>query len=617
MAARHPRLGVYRCGDFKGVLSKPSAKDPPVFAVHEGELWSATLHDGGSDDLTNQRWQMKGDRSGELVDEGQTLKEFDGETLVRTWVYCRLSENCEPPSTKFPSRNFFQAVILKNPEENEEGSPDTDTLVKETAGCALPEGPILRQIELVKLYTGNSLYRQVNTALRDDDFVQMRYYAAYIKELRDVFLTDHDYQIIKPFEGTVWRGIGVPGDTDEWVHKYYQPKSQIVWTGFTSTAKVKEKAWGGGIVFEIRCYPPPGTYDDDDPEYAPADVCEFSCYPSEDEVLFPPNVRFTVAWTQKEEDGTWLVVCNINSLESEASDGLVQFGQKVSPWGVLKASLDSLSRAVKDMDQADEKQVEDDAVEKPKDSKQPQKPKEAQQTGRAKEAEQDKNAKVAEKAQRAKELEDIAKTMDSEHLRFGGPLPNSTVGNDAEIPKNSQFKTSAVMPDSHIKARQGRPPAVAAGAGPLPARESLYQPDPARSSIPTDAAFLQQLPHWATSPAQLASNQVPQAGFSAMPVQAPLWSAPLLPQSQPLGPALDSRIFAASPQVNNWALPRSPSGTLHMDHTFAQAAKANHLASIHGQMAQHWASLAGRLSSVSPSGDPPRTGLPDRRPLFR
>jgi len=319
VATRLPRLGVYRCGSYKALLSNPG--DCPVFAVHEGESWSAKLHPQGEDDLKNPRWEMHGGRAGTIVDTGQSLREFDGENVVRVWVYCRLQEDCEPPSTKFPTTNFFNAVILKNPQENEgDESPDTDTLVLKEAGSNLPEGPILRQIELVKLYTGNALYRKVNKALRDDDYASMRYFAAYIKELRDVFLTDHDYQIIKPFEGTVWRGIGVPGDTTEWVHQNYQPQTQIVWTGFTSTAKSKEKAWGGGIVFEIRCYPPPGTYEDDDPEYAPADVCEFSCYPSEDEVLFPPNVRFTVAYTQQEEDSTWLVVCNINSLETEASD---------------------------------------------------------------------------------------------------------------------------------------------------------------------------------------------------------------------------------------------------------------------------------------------------------
>ena len=40
-------------------------------------------------------------------------------------------------------------------------------------------------------------------------FERIEKFGPYIRELRDVFLTDHAYQIIKPFVGVVWRGISV------------------------------------------------------------------------------------------------------------------------------------------------------------------------------------------------------------------------------------------------------------------------------------------------------------------------------------------------------------------------------------------------------------------------
>merc|ERR1712100_650455 len=115
----------------------------------------------------------------------------------------------------------------------------------------------------------------------------MRYFAAYIKELREVFLTDHHYQIINPFEGVVWRGICVPNPVE--AIKDYKPGKDFVWAAFTSTTTNRNKGLQfGNILFEIHCEPPEGTYDDDDWEFAPARISEFSVFPNEEEILFPP-----------------------------------------------------------------------------------------------------------------------------------------------------------------------------------------------------------------------------------------------------------------------------------------------------------------------------------------
>jgi len=150
----------------------------------------------------------------------------------------------------------------------------------------------------------------------------MRLFGSYIRELRDVFLTDHEYQIIKPFEGTVWRGISRVPDLER-AKQLYKPGKDFLWTAFTSTTTDKSVAmrWGQ-IVFEILVDPPDGMYDDEVWEFAPADIKEFSAYRNESEVLFPPNVKFRVIEVG-EEQGKPLVKCIATALDGVG--GQVEF----------------------------------------------------------------------------------------------------------------------------------------------------------------------------------------------------------------------------------------------------------------------------------------------------
>lgn len=83
----------------------------------------------------------------------------------------------------------------------------------------------------------------------------------------------------------------------------------------------------GNCVFEITCQPPTGHYDDDDPEYAPASVEKWSWFPSEKEILFPPNVKFRVVTIKKPDPSTGLskpvIVCETVGLDTD--DGIVDF----------------------------------------------------------------------------------------------------------------------------------------------------------------------------------------------------------------------------------------------------------------------------------------------------
>lgn len=160
----------------------------------------------------------------------------------------------------------------------------------------------------------------MNQALREDDLDKMKCFGAFIKELRGVFLTDHKDQILSPFRGTVWRGITVP-DLEKALQDY-QPKKDFVWTAFTSTSTNKQVSLGfGNIVFEIRCDPPQGTYNDENFEFAPANIQPFSVFPNEEEILFPPNVKFRVCEVQmpsaQNKLQSPLVICDTKAFDGD------------------------------------------------------------------------------------------------------------------------------------------------------------------------------------------------------------------------------------------------------------------------------------------------------------
>merc|ERR1712084_113637 len=111
--------------------------------------------------------------------------------------------------------------------------------------------------------------------------------------------------------GKVYRGITVP-NADLFL-KDYQPGMTFVWGAFTSTTDDMQVAaeFSGNILYEIHCLEPvTGTFDDDIPEYAPADIRSFSDFAQEAEILLPPNVRFRVITIQKRRDlSVPVVVC--------------------------------------------------------------------------------------------------------------------------------------------------------------------------------------------------------------------------------------------------------------------------------------------------------------------
>jgi len=217
----------------------------------------------------------------------------------------RMTEDIQAPvgyvSGGYPTENFIKAVIEKDLSKNEHDAPDTQTIcnIKGKYHKALPDDPKARQKELVRIYTMETqIYPQMNLALRQDHFQRMKYFGAFIKELRDVFYTDHIDQIIDPYIGACYRGITVP-NVMQFISEYV-PGFEFVWTSFTSTTANKEMAGGfGNLLFEIHCREPAtGSFDDEFPEYAPADIKMFSDSKEESEILIPPNTRLRVITIQ-------------------------------------------------------------------------------------------------------------------------------------------------------------------------------------------------------------------------------------------------------------------------------------------------------------------------------
>jgi len=155
----------------------------------------------------------------------------------------------------------------------------------------LPEDPMQRKQVLISLYTGNALYHVVNRCLLYDDAAKMRPLAGYIRELREVFRADLAPRLLAPFTGRVYRGITLadPGS----VLQGLQVGEEFVWAAFTSTSPTRP--FGGNIKFEIQCSL---AIDGQTAHYAPGRVAHCSQFVNEDEVLFPPHVRFRVMSVQ-------------------------------------------------------------------------------------------------------------------------------------------------------------------------------------------------------------------------------------------------------------------------------------------------------------------------------
>ena len=185
-----------------------------------------------------------------------------------------------------------------------------------------------QQKDAIHLYSGNSVYQQMNQALRKDDENGLKSFGSLINLTMQPVCFDAMQKpdsVLKPFVGTVWRGCTL-SSADQ--NQYHQG-NVVVWEGFSSTSKTSTSAFGGNCIFEIHCSKclmqaqnnGQGLKTKD--FFVPAQIQHLSQFPKEDEVLYPPYTKFRVVNRVQNASGIHVV---LETQEFPNLEGLVQKG---------------------------------------------------------------------------------------------------------------------------------------------------------------------------------------------------------------------------------------------------------------------------------------------------
>ena len=199
-----------------------------------------------------------------------------------------------------------------------------------------------QQKDAITLYSGNSVYQQMNQALRQDDENGLKYFGLLVNLTMQPFCFDAMQKpdsVLKPFVGTVWRGCTLSfADQNQ-----YHQGNVVVWEGFSSTSKASTSAFGGNCMFEIHCSKclmeaqsnGQGLKAKD--FFVPAQIQHLSHYPNEDEVLWPPYTRFRVV---KRVQNTSVTMVVLETMEFPSLNLLVKQGK----WDQVQQGLAARSQ---------------------------------------------------------------------------------------------------------------------------------------------------------------------------------------------------------------------------------------------------------------------------------
>ena len=193
----------------------------------------------------------------------------------------------------------------------------------------------------IHLYSGNSVYSQMNKALREDDMMGLKEFGSLVNLTMQPFsfsAMQAPCSVLKPFFGTVWRGCNL-SKTDL---KKYQVGEVVLWEGFSSTSCKPGSAFGGNVVFEIHCSKalmqlpknekqPQGTQQD---LFVPAQIHHISAYPQESEVLYAPYTKFRIVGRYDQFSSTHVI---LETMEFPSLALLVKEGK----WDEVKKGLEA------------------------------------------------------------------------------------------------------------------------------------------------------------------------------------------------------------------------------------------------------------------------------------
>ncbi|CAK9051787.1 unnamed protein product [Durusdinium trenchii] len=150
----------------------------------------------------------------------------------------------------------------------------------------------------IRLYSENSVYAQMNQALRHDDMTGLKEYGSLINLTMQPFGLSamKTHSVLKPFVGTVWRGCNLSSSDLQ----KYEVGEVVLWEAFSSTSTSPSSAFKGNVVFEIHCNKALEVQKGDEHELkdlfndliVPAQIHHLSKYPNENEVLYPPYTKF-------------------------------------------------------------------------------------------------------------------------------------------------------------------------------------------------------------------------------------------------------------------------------------------------------------------------------------
>ena len=165
-----------------------------------------------------------------------------------------------------------------------------------------------------------SLYYLMNAALRGKN-------RSGVSEWRDfIWLLLHAMRKIeKPSERSVYRGIKIEPGMFGSSRPNLKTGLDVTWSGFSSTASTINVmntflgTEGERIMYDIELTEPLAR-----------DIRPFSVFPSENELLLPPNFSFEIVSTFDTGGGLTMVQCK----QTETLDVLLDFGATPSTWNV-------------------------------------------------------------------------------------------------------------------------------------------------------------------------------------------------------------------------------------------------------------------------------------------
>ena len=193
------------------------------------------------------------------VDSARAMPETLLETLHDSLVYAAIAATGYSSSKSPDATASTQGPLVREDEDTPlQYRPNFVKFVLSSAGKHyahfLPNVSNKAALEeaAIRLYSGNTVYAQMNQALRDDDVDGLWEYGGLIKLTMQPFGFDamqSQGSVLKPYVGIVWRGCQLSSSA----LSKYQVGQMVIWEGFSSTSSAKKSAFGGNVAFEIHC----------------------------------------------------------------------------------------------------------------------------------------------------------------------------------------------------------------------------------------------------------------------------------------------------------------------------------------------------------------------------